>query len=293
MPGSRSYSISTVGCNFHCSFCQNWDISKSREIDTLADQASPEKIARVAEELDCRSVAYTYNDPVIFHEYAIDVAKACRERNIRSVAVTAGYISPEPRKEFFQYMDAANVDLKAFSERFYHKQCAGHLQPVLDTLVYLREETNVWLEITTLLIPGQNDSNEELDALSLQAVSISYRDAGKGDERRLDLDTLADIYNIEIHGRHTALGDALVAADARGVTVRGVMDTGASGWFPYRDSETLINALPPGSVVTDDDEIAQRMADWQPPDLSDRVRPGSVRDKYVRLVSSAHEGCVL
>jgi pyruvate formate lyase activating enzyme len=166
LPGTPVLSFGTAGCNLACKFCQNWDISKSREIDTLADQASPEKIARVAEELGCRSVAYTYNDPVIFIEYAIDVAKACAKRNIKSVAVTAGYISEEPRKEFFKYMDAANVDLKAFTDEFYWKLTGGHLQPVLDTLQYIKHETDVWLEITTLLIPGHNDSEQELDAMS-------------------------------------------------------------------------------------------------------------------------------
>ncbi|HHC71283.1 MAG TPA: AmmeMemoRadiSam system radical SAM enzyme [Thiotrichales bacterium] len=170
LPGTAVLSFGTAGCNLACKFCQNWDMSKAREMDILADQASPEKIARVAAELGCRSVAYTYNDPVIFHEYAIDVAKACRERGIRSVAVTAGYISPEPRKEFFAHMDAANVDLKAFTEEFYHKLTGGHLQPVLDTLEYIRHETDVWLEITTLLIPDHNDSDEELERLTRWVV---------------------------------------------------------------------------------------------------------------------------
>jgi pyruvate formate lyase activating enzyme len=163
-------SFGTAGCNLACKFCQNWDISKSREIDTLADQASPEKIARVARELNCRSVAFTYNDPVIFLEYAIDVAKACHAMGIQSVAVTAGYICDEPRAEFFRYMDAANVDLKAFTDRFYWKLCGGHLQPVLDTLIYLKQETNVWFELTTLLIPGENDSDTELEEMTRWVV---------------------------------------------------------------------------------------------------------------------------
>ncbi|HEY9198387.1 MAG TPA: AmmeMemoRadiSam system radical SAM enzyme [Gammaproteobacteria bacterium] len=165
LPGTPVLSFGTAGCNLACKFCQNWDISKSREIDTLADQASPEKIARVAAELGCRSVAYTYNDPVIFHEYAIDVAQACHARGIKSVAVTAGYVTAAPRKEFYQYMDAANVDLKAFTEDFYHKLTGAHLQPVLETLEYLKHETRVWFEITTLLIPGHNDSSGEIEAL--------------------------------------------------------------------------------------------------------------------------------
>jgi pyruvate formate lyase activating enzyme len=166
LPGTPILSFGTAGCNLACKFCQNWDISKSREIDTLADQASPDLIARAARELDCRAVAYTYNDPVIFMEYAIDVAKACRALGIQSVAVTAGYMCEEPRREFYQYMDAANVDLKGFTERFYWKICGAHLQPVLDTLVYLKRETNVWFEITTLLIPGHNDSDAEIDAMT-------------------------------------------------------------------------------------------------------------------------------
>ncbi|ROR32394.1 AmmeMemoRadiSam system radical SAM enzyme [Inmirania thermothiophila] len=170
LPGTPVLSFGTAGCNLACKFCQNWDISKSREMDTLADRADPETIARAAEALGCRSVAYTYNDPVIFLEYALDVAAACRARGIRSVAVTAGYICPEPRAEFFAAMDAANVDLKAFDEDFYHRLTGGHLQPVLETLEYLRRETGVWLEITTLLIPGHNDSDEELDRMTAWVV---------------------------------------------------------------------------------------------------------------------------
>lgn len=164
--GSAVLSFGTAGCNLACKFCQNWDISKSREIDTLADAADPEALARLAERAGCRSVAFTYNDPVIFAEYAMDVADACRERGIKAVAVTAGYMEPGPRAEFFQHMDAANVDLKAFTESFYHRTCAAHLQDVLDTLRFLRHETQVWFEITTLLIPGRNDSDAEISAES-------------------------------------------------------------------------------------------------------------------------------
>jgi pyruvate formate lyase activating enzyme len=166
LPGTPILSFGTAGCNLACKFCQNWDISKSREFDTLADQASPEVIARAAKELGCRSVAFTYNDPVIFLEYAVDVAAACHELGVLTVAVTAAEICPEPGAELFAAMDAANVDLKAFSERFYREVCGGHLQPVLDTLSYLKHETDVWFEITTLLIPGENDSDGELDELS-------------------------------------------------------------------------------------------------------------------------------
>lgn len=164
-PGSRVLSFGTAGCNLACKFCQNWDMSKSREMDTLADAASPARLAAAALETNCKSVAFTYNDPVIFLEYAVDVAAACREAGVKSVAVTAGYIDPEPAAVFFPAMDAANVDLKAFSDRFYHKICGGHLAPVLETLQYIRHATDTWLETTTLLIPGENDSDRELHAM--------------------------------------------------------------------------------------------------------------------------------
>jgi pyruvate formate lyase activating enzyme len=170
LPGSAVLSFGTAGCNLSCRFCQNWDISKSRELDTLADAAAPEAVAAAADSLGCASVAFTYNDPVIFLEYAIDVADACRERGIKSVAVTAGYICAEPRVEFFEHMDAANVDLKGFTESFYADTCAAHLRPVLDTLEYLRGETEVWFEITNLLIPGLNDSDAEIDAMTQWVV---------------------------------------------------------------------------------------------------------------------------
>lgn len=171
LPGTSVLSFGTAGCNLGCKFCQNWDISKSREMDRLMSYASPEKIAAQARSHGCRSVAYTYNDPVIFHEYAIDVASACREVGIKSVAVTAGYICEEPRREFFAWMDAANVDLKAFTESFYKKQTGSHLQNVLETLEYLYHETSVWIELTTLLIPGLNDSSQELEAMSEWVVT--------------------------------------------------------------------------------------------------------------------------
>ncbi|MCI0401112.1 MAG: AmmeMemoRadiSam system radical SAM enzyme [Gammaproteobacteria bacterium] len=170
LPGTPVLSFGTAGCNLACKFCQNWDISKSREIDTLADAASPERLARAAHELGCRSVAFTYNDPVIFHEYAIDVAQACHELGVKSVAVTAGYVCDAPRIEFYRYMDAANVDLKGYTERFYRQITGGHLQPVLDTLIYLKSETTVWFEITNLLIPGENDSEPEIEEMTQWVV---------------------------------------------------------------------------------------------------------------------------
>jgi pyruvate formate lyase activating enzyme len=164
-PGSSVLSFGTAGCNLACKFCQNWDISKSRDMDRLMDQASPETIAMAAEKHGSKSVAFTYNDPVIFAEYAMDTADACHKRGIKTVAVTAGYIHEQARRDFFAKIDAANVDLKAFTDEFYYKLTGAHLQPVLDTLIYLKRETDVWFEITTLLIPGKNDSDEELTVM--------------------------------------------------------------------------------------------------------------------------------
>jgi pyruvate formate lyase activating enzyme len=164
-PGTSVLSFGTAGCNLACKFCQNWDISKSRDMDSLADAASPEVIAQAAQKLGCKSVAFTYNDPVIFAEYAMDVADACHAAGVQTVAVTAGYIHAEPRREFYAKIDAANVDLKAFTDEFYVKLTGAHLAPVLDTLEYLKHETGVWFEITTLLIPGKNDSDAELEAM--------------------------------------------------------------------------------------------------------------------------------
>ncbi|MDP2561632.1 AmmeMemoRadiSam system radical SAM enzyme [Psychrobium sp. 1_MG-2023] len=165
LPGSSVLSFGTAGCNLSCQFCQNWDISKSRQLDSLCDNALPEQLAQAASHYGCRSLAFTYNDPVIFLEYAIDTAIAAKAKGINSVAVSAGYICDEPRVEFFQHMDAANIDLKSFSEQFYHKVCHAHLQPVLETLLYLKHETTVWFEITNLLIPGENDSEAELNLM--------------------------------------------------------------------------------------------------------------------------------
>lgn len=162
LPGTPVLSFGTAGCNLGCKFCQNWDISKSREVERLSHLATPDSIATAAQNSGCRSVAFTYNDPVIWAEYAIDTAVACHARGIKTVAVTAGYITPEARVPFFAHMDAANVDLKAFTEDFYFRVTSSHLQPVLDTLIYLKHETNVWFELTNLLIPQANDSEDEL-----------------------------------------------------------------------------------------------------------------------------------
>lgn len=165
LPGTSVLSFGTAGCNLGCKFCQNWDISKSRETERLSQRALPDEIARAALEMGCASVAYTYNDPVIWAEYAIDTARACRELGIKSVAVTAGYISPQARPAFYEFMDAANVDLKAFTEEFYYRITLSHLQPVLDTLEWLKRETNVWFEITNLVIPQANDDLGEFRAM--------------------------------------------------------------------------------------------------------------------------------
>ncbi|MCZ7525738.1 MAG: AmmeMemoRadiSam system radical SAM enzyme [Acidimicrobiia bacterium] len=166
LPGSAVLSFGTAGCNLACRFCQNWDISTSRRTDTLADQASPETIARAARDLGCDSVAFTYNDPVIFLEYAVDVAEACHDLGVRTVAVTAGYICEEPRRDLFRHVDAANVDLKSFDEGFYRHLSGGHLGTVLETLEHLARETDTWVEITTLLIPGHNDSEGEIHEMT-------------------------------------------------------------------------------------------------------------------------------
>ena len=166
LPGSSVLSFGTAGCNLACNFCQNHDISKSREMDTLQAEAQPDAIARAAHRMGCASVAFTYNDPVIFHEYASDIADACREVGVRTVAVTAGYVTDRARAAFFAKIDAANVDLKAFTEKFYWDVTKSHLQPVLDTLIYLKHETDVWFEITNLIIPGENDSEREIDEMT-------------------------------------------------------------------------------------------------------------------------------
>ena len=166
LPGTPVLSFGTAGCNLFCRFCQNWEMSKARETDILAAAATPAAIAAAAVEFGCRSVAFTYNDPVIFLEYAVDVAAACRERGIKTVAVTAGYVEDAGRRELFGAMDAANVDLKAFSEDFYRRLTGGRLATVLETLEFIAHETPVWLEITTLLIPGENDGEAEIASLA-------------------------------------------------------------------------------------------------------------------------------
>ena len=220
LPGSKVLSFGSVGCNLGCSFCQNWRLSRAEEFDGDSEDATPEAVAATAWSEGCRSVAFTYNDPVVFAEYALDVARACHARRLKTVAVTAGYISATARGEFFSGMDAANVDLKAFSEDFYQRLCQAHLQPVLDTLMYLRRETKVWLEVTTLLIPGENDSREELtraaawfhDKLGSDVpwhFSAFHPDYRMMDHFRTPLDTLTMAREIALRQgiRHVYIGN--------------------------------------------------------------------------------------
>ena len=255
LPGSSVLSFGTAGCNLACRFCQNWDISKSKEMDTLLDQASPDAIALAARDLGAASVAFTYNDPVIFLEYANDVADACHELGIRTVAVTAGYVCEEPRRDFFAHVDAANVDLKGFTEEFYKHVAGGALAPVLETLEYLVHETDVWVETTTLLIPGHNDSEEELDRMTRWVVEHLGPDvpmhftAFHPDFRMLDVaptphSTLTRARSIALaNGVHhaytgnvrdpegaatrcTGCGDAVIGRDGYDLTTYALTDTG-------------------------------------------------------------------
>jgi pyruvate formate lyase activating enzyme len=165
-PGTSVLSFGTAGCNLGCRYCQNWDISKARSTDRLGAPAMPDAIAQTARAWGCQSVAFTYNDPVIFAEFAMDTAAACRRLGIRTVAVTAGYITPAAREPFFESMDATNVDLKAISPEFYRRLCGAELEVVKDTLRYLVHRTSVWVELTTLLIPGHNDAPDQVAELA-------------------------------------------------------------------------------------------------------------------------------
>ncbi len=165
LPGSAVLSFGTAGCNLGCKFCQNWSMSKARLDDLQALDASPEQVVTLAQKQNAQSIAFTYNEPIIFGEYVIDISKLAHEHAIHTVMVTNGYVTPEARQDIFRNIDAANVDLKAFTERFYHRLTLAHLQPVLDTLIWLKRETDVWIELTTLLIPGENDSDEEISQM--------------------------------------------------------------------------------------------------------------------------------
>lgn len=164
-PGTDILSFGTAGCNLGCKFCQNWTTSKSKYDDLRSVEASPEDVIKIAKKYKTPSIAFTYNDPTIFGEYVIDISKLAREEGINSVMVTAGYIDKEARKDVYKYIDAANVDLKAFTEQFYHKITFSHLNDILDTLYWLKHETEIWFEITTLLIPDENDSPEEIQQM--------------------------------------------------------------------------------------------------------------------------------
>lgn len=163
-PDSKVLSFGTNGCNMGCQFCQNDNITKVKPNYNFLNKTTPEDIVKIALQYNCKSVAFTYNDPIAFFEYAIDTAKLCRNNGLKTIAVTSGFINPKPAKEFFKYIDATNIDLKGFSERFYKKNCLAKLQPVLDTIKYVKNETDCWLELTTLLIEGENDNKEELEA---------------------------------------------------------------------------------------------------------------------------------
>jgi len=239
LPGTPVLSFGTAGCNLTCKFCQNWDISKSREFDRLTETASPEMIAKAAKDSGCRSVAFTYNDPVIFLEYAVDIAQACRDSGVHPVAVTAGYILPEAREEFFSNMDAANVDLKAFSEKFYKKICGGKLAAVLETLLYLKNETEVWFELTTLLIPGENDSPEELHEMTEWIVENLGPDvplhfsAFHPDWKMRDIENTP--HSTLSRAREIALGNGI-----RYVYVGNVHDKSGSSTYCHQCGELLI-----------------------------------------------------
>ena len=239
LPWTPVLSFDTAGCNLTCKFCQNWDISKSREFDKLTEMASPEMIAKAANNNSCRSVAFTYNDPVIFLEYAMDVAEACRDFGIHTVAVTAGYILPDAREEFFKHIDAANVDLKAFSEEFYKKICGGKLAPVLETLLYLKNETNVWFELTTLLIPGENDSPEEMNKMTEWIVENLGPDvplhfsAFHPDWKMRDIEFTP--HSTLSRSREIALGNGI-----RNVYLGNVHDKSASSTYCHECGELLI-----------------------------------------------------
>jgi len=239
LPGTPVLSFGTAGCNLTCKFCQNWDISKSREFDKLTERASPEMIAKAANNNSCRSVAFTYNDPVIFLEYAMDIAEACRESGVHTVAVTAGYILPDAREEFFKHIDAANVDLKAFSEEFYKKICGGKLAPVLETLLYLKNETNVWFELTTLLIPGENDSPEEMNKMTEWIVENLGPDvplhfsAFHPDWKMRDIEFTP--HSTLSRSREIALGNGI-----RNVYLGNVHDKSASSTYCHECGELLI-----------------------------------------------------
>jgi len=238
-PGTSVLSFGTAGCNLGCKFCQNWNISKSKEFDSLSDKAAPETIARAAKAMHCKSVAFTYNDPVIFAEYAIDIAKACRKAGVKTVAVTAGYISEKPRVEFYEHMDATNIDLKGFTKNFYEKITLSHLQDVLDTLIYVKHKTDVWLEITNLIIPNENDSDKEIEEMT-QWIS-----ANLGNDVPMHFSAFHPDFKMLNHPNtpHATLTRAREIALKNGlryVYVGNVHDTGGSSTYCHKCGELLI-----------------------------------------------------
>ena len=166
LPGSRVFSMGTAGCNMGCFFCQNWDISKSRQDQVRSQRVAPEDVPLLAIEHSCESIAFTYNEPTIWGEYVIDICKAAKDHGLKTVMVSNGYITREAFHDIYDHIDAANIDLKAFTETFYGKITLTHLQPVLDTLQWLKNETSVWFELTNLLIPTLNDGAAEIGKLS-------------------------------------------------------------------------------------------------------------------------------
>jgi pyruvate formate lyase activating enzyme len=166
LPGSRVFSMGTAGCNMGCFFCQNWDISKSRQDQVRSQRVAPEDVPLLAMEHGCESIAFTYNEPTIWGEYVIDICRAAKDHGLKTVMVSNGYITREAFHDIYDYIDAANIDLKAFTENFYGKITLTHLQPVLDTVQWLKNETSVWFELTNLLIPTLNDGAEEIGKLS-------------------------------------------------------------------------------------------------------------------------------
>lgn len=162
LPGTPVLSFGTAGCNLGCKFCQNWDISKNKLDEVKShEKLSPEDVVNLAFQHKCPSIAYTYNDPTIWGEWVIDIAQVARERGLKNVMVTAGYITKEAREEIYPFIDAANIDLKAFTETFYNKLTFSYLNDVLDTIKWMYNETNVWVELTNLIIPGHNDESDE------------------------------------------------------------------------------------------------------------------------------------
>lgn len=208
-PKSSVLSFGTLGCNMGCQYCQNWKTTKNNADSRLLNKTTPEQIVQIAKEYNCKSVAFTYNDPIIFFEYAVDTAKLCQKEGIKTIAVTSGFINPEPAKEFFEYMDAANIDLKGFSDGFYKKNCLAKIEPVLETIKYVKNETDCWLELTTMLIEGENDSEQEIKAqcrwildnlgdtvpLHFSAFFPSYKFSNK---KATDFSTLKRAYDIAV-----------------------------------------------------------------------------------------------